>query len=110
MATDQQVQTFVNERIRPMAELFRALVLRAADDKSAIADVYEACLPQNNPTWEDSRTDGPPHLLTPNDVLVYNSVITLLAKFVDGSGTSDDVDEFAAVWPIFQQACVRSVL
>lgn len=97
-ATNQQVQQFVNERMRRRAEQIRALVLAMQDDKAAIDDVYAAVAAQN-PTWQDIREDGPPHLLTPNDVLAYNSFIT--------SAITNLKD--AADYPIILKACVQPV-
>ena len=107
-ATNQQVQTYVDTRLRPRAEQFRALVANCADDATAIGDVFDAVA--NNPTWTDSRQDGPPHLLIPNDVLTYNAIINLFAKFIAGTATVSDVQNFAANWPIFQKACVKTVI
>lgn len=107
-ATDQQVQQYVNERIRPRAEQFRAVVNACRDDKAAINDVYAAVV-QADPTWSDDRPDGPPRLLTPQDVLVYNSVITLFLKVIDGTATAQDITDLSANWSVFQSACVRPV-
>jgi hypothetical protein len=71
-ASDLQVQQFVDQRIRPHAELVRALALAFDDDIAAIDDVY-AALTAANPTWADNRTDGPPHLLTASDVIDINA-------------------------------------
>lgn len=97
IATNPQVQTYVNERIRVRAEQVRALVLLMQDDKAAIDDVYAACS-QPSPTWTDGRADGPPHLLAPADVLSYNSFITAaIANLHD-----------AADYPTILKACVRA--
>lgn len=108
IATDQQVQTYANERIRVRAEAFRKLVAQCRDDKLAIEDVFEACA-QQSPTWIDNRTDGPPSLLTPQDVLVYNTMLFMFLALVDGTLTDQNKSEFSASWPQFQAACVRSV-
>lgn len=97
-ANDQQVQQYVNERIRVRAEQCRALLNSLVDDKAAIDEVYAACAAQN-PTWTDQRTDGPPALLTPNDVLAYNSFITALIPNIRD----------AADYPAVAKACVRPV-
>lgn len=107
VATNQQVQTYVNERIRPRAEQFRALVASLADDRLAIDDVYAAAVQPTN--WTDLRSDGPPHLLGLADVLVYNSIAALHGKFVAGTATAQDVTDFAANWPVFQRACTRAI-
>lgn len=106
VATNQQVQNYADQRIRPRAEQFRALVAACADDKRAIDDPYAHCV-QQSPTWTDSRGDAPPHLLAPSDVLVYNAIITLFAKLIAGTLTLQDVADFSANWSVFQAACVR---
>lgn len=95
-ATDQQVQQFVNERVRPWAERFRELVEMARDNRASLDDVYEA-LTQQSPTWTDQRTDGPPHLLSGNDVLAFNTFWADFITFVDGNAQT----------PIVEKACVR---
>jgi hypothetical protein len=98
LATDQQVQQYVNERVRVRAEQCRALLNSLLDDKSAIDDVYAACN-QGTPTWTDVRIDGPPHLLAPADVLSYNAFITALIPNIRD----------AADYPTIVRACVRPV-
>jgi len=98
LATNQQVQEFVDRRIRPRAEQCRALLNALLDDKAEIDDVYAACN-QSSPTWTDSRTDGPPHLLMPADVLSYNAFITALIPNIRD----------AADYPAVVKACVRPV-
>ncbi len=97
-ASDAQVQRFVDERIRVRVEQIRALRLAIADDIASIADVY-AALTQEEPTWSDSRTDGPPHLMTPGDVLAINTLYTDLLAAIDGD----------AQLPVLLNACVRPV-
>lgn len=97
-ATNQQVQQYVNERVRVRAEQLRSIYLAMVDDKAAIDEVY-ANLTKASPDWKDNRTDGPPKLLVPNDVLAYNSFITaLIAAF-----------ESNANWSTVRAACVRSL-
>src|SRR6476469_4300766 len=95
-ATNAQVQTFVNERVRPHAEQIRALFLAIQDDKAVIDDIYNA-LNVQSPTWSDSRTDGPAHLLAASDVLGYNALITDLITLISGHGQ----------YPVILKACVR---
>lgn len=106
-ATDQQMQQYCDERIRVRAEASRALVNSLRDDKSAIEAVFDRAA--NGPPWADARTDGPPKLLDQQDVLVYNSVATLLLKCVDGTATLQDVADLAANWAQYQSGCVRPV-
>lgn len=96
-ATDAQVQQFVNERLRPRAEQIRALLLAMEDDISAIGDVYAHVA--DNPTWEDSRTDAPPYLLTPADVLAWN---TFIAQTVAAMNAN-------AQLPVVLKGCVRGL-
>lgn len=66
-ATNEQVQAFVDNRVRPRVQQVRALLLAIEDDIATIGDVYANLT--DSPTWADERTDAPPHLLTANDVL-----------------------------------------
>lgn len=96
-ATDQQVQSFVDSRIRPHAELVRNLKILFDTDISLIDDIYQA-LSQPNPTWSDNRTDGPPHLLTPADILAINTFLHNIRDAIQND----------AQWAIVEKACVRS--
>lgn len=96
LATNQQVQQYVNERIRVRAEQCRALLNALLDDKSAIDDVYANCN-SGSSTWTDTRTDGPPHILAPADVLSYNAFITALIPNIRD----------AADYPAIVKACVH---
>ncbi len=98
-ATNQQVQQFVDGRIRPRCEQIRNLLVAMQDDISAFDDIY-AALTAQNPTWTDQRTDGPPHLLTPSDVLAVNTMLHDLTTAISGDGQ----------YPIVEKVCVRSVL
>jgi hypothetical protein len=44
------------------------------DDQTAIGDVYAHLV--DSPTWTDSRTDGPPYLLSANDILAWNAFVS----------------------------------
>lgn len=106
-ANDQQMQTYANDRIRPRAEQFRALINAINDDKLAIDEVYDRAA--NGAVWTDNRNDGPPKLLTKNDILVYNTFITLLLKCLAGTATAQDIANLSSNYPTFQGACVRAV-
>jgi hypothetical protein len=108
-ASNQQVQQYADQRVRPRSEQIRALYLACKDDKAAIDDVY-AALTQLSPTWVDARTDAPAHLLTPADVLAWNAFITGLIAHVEG--TFPDLataNAAAGQYPVVLKACVRSV-
>lgn len=99
-ATDEQVQQFVDTRIRPHSEQARALKLIFDDDRASIDDVYQALLPENSPTWTDGRTDGPPHLLSPADVLAINSFMEDIRTAMANH----------ASYPIIVKACVKPAI
>lgn len=96
-ATDQQVQQFVNDRVRVRAEQIRALKNSLADDIAAIDDIYAALA--SDPTWTDNRTDGPPHLLTPSDVLGIHSFNVAMLAAINGHNQL----------PVVLKACSRPV-
>ena len=112
-ATDQQMQNFCDQRIRPDAELIRQLINRLRDSKSEIDDEYARAT--SNSAWVDNRED-PPHKLqsgnnaNPDDLLNYNAFATALLAIFDGTG--DAAANAAAVrssWPVLERACVRPV-
>lgn len=105
-ATNAQVQQYVNDRVRPRAEQIRALYLACKDDRAAFDDIYTNLT--NSPTWDDSNSSNPPHLLTPSDVLAWNTFLYGLVAFVEGTLTNDNKAEAAAQYPVILQACVRA--
>lgn len=107
-ATDLQVQRYVNERVRPWSEQLRAAYLAAKDHKAAIDDVY-AALTQQSPTWADDRVDGPPHLLSKEDVLAWNTFINRFIDFVEGGLTDANKNDAGAQYAKVLQACVQPV-
>lgn len=98
-ATDQQIQNFVDTRVRPQAEAARALALAFDDTIASIGDIY-AALNVQSPTWADSRTDGPPHLLLPTDVLAFNTFMNDIRNAIKNH----------AQYPIVLEACVRGIV
>jgi hypothetical protein len=110
IATDEQVQQYVNTRVRPRSEQIRALYNACKDDKAAGGDIYEALI-QPNPTWEDEHDGNPPHYLTPNDVLAWNTFISGLITFVEGKfPTVEDANYPSGQYPIVEDACVRPLI
>lgn len=100
IATNQQIQQFVNERVRPRAEQIRALLLAMEDDRAAFDDIYEALATNSNPNnWADDRPDGPPHLLTASDVLAWNTFLYNAVTAFNGD----------AQLPVVLKGCVRPV-
>jgi hypothetical protein len=115
-ATNTQMQAYCDQRIRPRAEQFRALVNAMRDDKAAIDDEYARATSVT--AWADNRTDGPPHLLqsgnsaNPDDVLNYNALVAALLTILDGTSNANDAANAASIrgaWPVLQRACVRPV-
>ncbi len=111
-ANDAQMQQYANERVRTYAEKRRDIFILAADHRNAIDDVYARAVGSDR--WEDSRTDGPPHLLqsgngaSPDDMLNFNSALALEEKFRTGTfATVEEANGFAANWAVLQDACVR---
>lgn len=117
-ATDIQMQTYCDQRIRVRAESQRLLLSQYADDKLSIDDEYSRGAGTN--AWADARTDGPPHLLqsgnsaNPDDVLNYNSFVSAMLNVFNGTGEDDAtkagyVNAIRSAYPVFQRACVRPV-
>jgi hypothetical protein len=96
-ATDQQVQQWADQRVRPRAEQIRALYNALVSDIATVEDVYQACIAQS-PTWADGRQDGPPHLLAPADVLSMNTLAHAIKDAIDNSGQ----------WATVQKSCVTA--
>ncbi len=104
-ATDQQMQVYSDQRIRVRAEQFRALINAMRDDKAAIDSVYDRAA--NGAACNDARSDGPPKLMTLQDVLSYNAFASLLLSCVDGTAVTGDVQNLHSNLAVFQSACVR---
>jgi hypothetical protein len=81
-ATTAQVQNYVDKRIRVRCGQIRALLLAMEDDKRLVDDIYSNLT--SSPTWVDSNSDNPPHLMTPADVLAWNTFITNMIAAMRG--------------------------
>lgn len=113
-ATNAQMQAYSDQRIRPMAEGIRNVFLLAQDHQAVIDDVYARAV--SNDRWNDARTDGPPHLLmsgnsaSPDDILNFNTALVRILQFKNGTFANvNEANEFAALWAVLQDACVRTV-
>lgn len=104
-ATNTQVQAYVDQRVRPRCQQIRDLYLLCKDDKAVIDDVYENLT--TSPTWTDGRTDNPPHLMVPNDVLAWNTFVSLFIDFVEGALTDGNKNSAAAQYPVIVDGCVH---
>lgn len=112
-ASNQQMQSYADQRVRVRAEDLRDVFAKLADDKAAIDDIYARAAGSSR--WNDARQDGPPHLLqsgnsaNPDDMLNYNALISTLLDLKAGTATSQQVAAFPGLWATFQRACVRPV-
>ena len=107
-ATNQQVQNYADQRVRPRCEQIRKLYLSCKDDKASFDDIY-ANLTGGSP-WADGRTDAPPHLLSASDVLAWNTFITDFIALVEGTfpdvGTANGA---SGQYPIILKSCVQGI-
>lgn len=112
-ATNEQVQAWSDQRTRPLCETLRDLINTLADDNASFPDVYANL--NGSPDWTDGRSDYPPHLLTPSDVLAINTIVYNLNLILSGSSFADTaakasaVDEIQAQLALIPKACVRPV-
>ncbi len=95
-ATNLQVQNFSDQVVRPLCDKVCQLQVQVAAALSEIGDIY-AALNVQSPTWTDTRTDGPPHLASPSDILAMNTFLTDLNTAITGDGQ----------WPIVQKLRVN---
>lgn len=105
-ATNAQMQAYADQRVRTAAETWRDFIASLRDHKAGIDSVYERAVSAN--AWSDSRTDGPPKLLTSQDMLNFNSFITFLLKLVDTGLTAQEVTDLRAQLAPMLTFCVRA--
>jgi len=115
-ATNDQVQAFADTEVRPISEMIRAVNVRSQDAQARIDDVFANLV--DSSTWGDQRTDNPPHLLTPNDVLAWNAFVANLVAIFNNATTGslntdqkkiDAVNAVANNYATIVDACVRSI-
>jgi len=104
-ATNEQVQVFADTRIRPGCEQIRNLYLKLKDDQAVFDDIYGNI--STDPDWVDSRPDAPPHLMTPNDMLAWNTFASRFVEFIEGTLTDVTMNEAASQFPVILDCCVR---
>ena len=97
MASDQQIQNWVDQRVRPRCETTVALVAAYDEDRAEVDDIYQTL--NDNPTWTDNRTDGVPHLAIPSDILAENAFEEDVRTFMKAH----------ASWPVIERLCVRQI-
>jgi hypothetical protein len=121
IATNAQMQTFADDRLRPFAELFRNVLVSAREHKAAIDDVYARATQNPGTQWADNRVDGVPHLLksgfantvpaNPDDMTNFNSFVTALTSIIDGQGTdATNAAALRSAWAVLNTACVRKLV
>ncbi len=110
-STDDQVQRFVDEVLRPFCTKFRALRQEAANilvqNEDEVLNVR-----QQSPTWTDTNPSNPAHLLTPDDVNALWTLLFWFDKFCAGAGIDVDgggVNLGGAQYPILVKACPLNV-
>lgn len=107
-ATDQQVQNFVNERVRPGCEQFVALLRNIQLTLAQMGDIAENLNAVNpSTTWVDIRPDGPPHLATVADIITMGAALQAFFRVINGVGTEADSVTIATAIPTIQSLCVR---
>lgn len=110
--SNQQVQNWSDQRARVRCEALRNLLVTMEDDNASIGEVYANLT--NSPDWTDTRTDGPPSLLGPNDLLAINTISVQLAAILRGTLANDAAkiaacNDVAAQLATVFKACVRGV-
>ena len=108
VASNQQVQRYVDGRVRVRCEQIRNLYLACKDDVATLGDAYENLSTggDGKQEWEDSRADSPPHLMTPSDVLAWNTFVEGFIKLVEGTFSEKEASQ---QFPVVLRSCVRPV-
>lgn len=111
-ATNTQMQTFCDARIRPFAEDMRDIFDKGQDHFSAIGEVFERATSGNE--WMDARTDGPPTMLNsggdadPDDVENFNLILVRLEQLRLGTFANvGEANQFASLYTVLLRAVVR---
>ncbi len=123
-ASNQQMQTWGDQRQRVRAEQMRNLLALMLDDKASIDDIYARGAGSN--AWSDARSDGPPHLLqsgnsaNPDDMLNYNAFLSSMKWLLTGAGAGDVAHaggtaaqfqaDVQAQYATLLRSCVRPVI
>jgi hypothetical protein len=111
-ATNSQMQSYCDTRLRPRMESARDLFERAEDDFSAIGEVFERAEGSN--IWNDARIDGPPTLLAsggaadPDFIEQYNIFLIRLNQLKNGTFANvGEANQVSALYAVLVDACVR---
>jgi len=107
-ATNEQVQQFVNDRVRAWCEKARALLLLADDHRAAMDDVYVNL--SGSPDWIDAHDGHPPHLRLPPTCWRSNTAMERYRSSATARPWRRTWADFAAQWPIVLKLCVHAPL
>ena len=104
--SNQQIQTYVDNRVRPSATDIVTWVLRRQSDMANISDIYANLT--NSPTWADENKANAIHTAQPSDVLAWNTFVSQLLDIITGSATDANatlakVQALQGQWPIIKQ-------
>ncbi len=104
--TDAQIQTFVDNRVRPRCTETVTLILKCQSDIANIDDIYANL--NSSPTWVDANGSKSLHTAVPNDVLAWNTFIQQLVGLVTGAATDANatlstVQAMQGQWPIIKK-------
>lgn len=104
-ASDAQVQTYVDQRMRVRAEQIRNLKAAIEDDIATIDDVYAHCV--GSATWTDTRQDVP-SAMTCSDILSINTSYVAIINALED--TIPEVDPPVVDFNTISSSCVRPLL
>lgn len=93
---EQQCQQWSDEVTRPLCEATRSLLAAYDDWHNRFGDLYAYL--NGTPTWEDNRTDGPPHAVLASDLLAINTFVENMRTAISGD----------AQLPIVLKVCART--
>ncbi len=104
--TNAQIQSYVDQRVRPSCAEILLWVLKRQNDLANIGDVYANLA--GSPTWTDSNGNSPVHVALPSDVLAWNTFCANLLTVITGTATDANatlavVQALQGQWPIIKQ-------
>ena len=104
-ATNLQVQNYSDQKVRPLCEQFVQFVSNLQLALAQMTDINANLM--SSPTWTDTRTDGPPHLAQPSDLLTIAAAAAAFGRVLSGVGTAADSVAIATAMPVIQSLCVN---
>lgn len=112
-ATNQQVQDFIDSRVRQSCSDILLWILRRQNDAANLDDVYANL--SSSPTWTDARTAGVAHSAVPQDFFAWNTFIQGLLKVVvsgqplDGRTAAETISDIHAQWATIQKLPITPI-